>query len=186
MSTPNSTVVVEETGPVRGLAFFLNLIAGILLMGLMAITFVDVLGRYIFNKPLTGSAELTQVTLCLTIFAVLPVIAWRNEQVVVDIFDSYFSPRLDLIRTLFFHLLGAIALGFLGQRLWLLGERSLSHHEITEFLHIPVGWPIQFIAGMCWFTALTLITIGVRYAFKRYKQQLAIIAAKTPEQVSPL
>ncbi|EXJ12557.1 hypothetical protein [Nitrincola nitratireducens] len=40
----------DEKGPIRWLAFLLELIAAVMLMVLMLITCVDVVGRYVFNK----------------------------------------------------------------------------------------------------------------------------------------
>lgn len=168
----NATVALEPA-PIHWLAVIMNVISGTILMGLMAITFIDVLGRTFLNKPLTGSTELTQVTLCLIIFTALPVISWRNEHVVVDILDDYIPPKIHMIRTVIFHILGAIGLVFIGQRLMVLGERSLSHNEITDFLQIPVGIPIEFMGIMCWITAALMLTVGVYLTLKRYQQVMA-------------
>ncbi|SEB19258.1 hypothetical protein SAMN02745729_1443, partial [Marinobacterium iners DSM 11526] len=42
----------DEKGPALWLAFFLEVVASVVLFILMALTCVDVVGRYVFNSPL--------------------------------------------------------------------------------------------------------------------------------------
>lgn len=159
----------SERGLAKWLALTLNLIAGGALLLMMLITCLDVIGRYIFNKPLVGGVELIEVLLGVMIFMALPVISWRNEQVVVDILDPFVPPLLNLIRTLLFNLVTAIALVVIGQRIWSLGARASSHGEVTEYLHLPVGMIVSFFGVMCWFTALVLLTLGMYRALVHYR-----------------
>lgn len=158
----------SEQGLARWLALTLNLIAGSALMLMMVITCIDVIGRYLFNKPLVGGVELIEVLLGVMIFMALPVISWRNEQVVVDILDPFIPPHVNFIRTILFNILTAIALVVIGQRIWDLGARAGSHGEVTEYLHLPVGAIVSSFGVMCWFTALVLVTLGIYRALLQY------------------
>lgn len=135
----------------------------------MLITCVDVVGRYIFNSPLTGSTELTEIAVGIIVFSTFPIISWRREHIVVDILDGFFSSKMDFIRTILINTTSAVALYFLGQRIILLGKRSLGYGEVTEYLAIPTGWMIYFIGIMCWLTAVLLITVGIYHAYKNLK-----------------
>lgn len=139
------------------------------LLILMLITCVDVFGRYLFNNPLTGSTELTEIAMGIVIFSVFPIVSWRNEHIVVDIFDQYFSPRIHLIRTVLINLLVAIALVFLANRIYVLGQRSMSYGDVTEYLAIPLGWMTVFMAVMTWLAALAMITLGNYRAIIEYR-----------------
>lgn len=138
-------------------------------MGLMLITCIDVFGRYFFNHPLTGSTELSESLLGVMIFTALPVISWRNEQVVVDILDSYVPPKLHLIRNVLFNVIAAIALGFMGKRIIELGLRALKSGEVTEYLHISIGNLLYFFGIMCWLTAIAYLTLGIYRAWIEYR-----------------
>lgn len=159
----------SEQGLARWLALTLNLIAGSALMLMMVITCIDVIGRYLFNKPLVGGVELIEVLLGVMIFMALPVISWRNEQVVVDILDPFIPPHVHFIRTILFNILTAIALVVIGQRIWDLGARASSHGEVTEYLHLPIGAIVSSFGVMCWFTALVLVTLGIYRALIQYR-----------------
>ena len=158
-----------EKGPVKWLAFALDGLSALVLFALMLITCVDVVGRYVFNKPLTGSTELTEMALAIVVFSVFPLISWRGEHVVVDILDNFVPPVLDLIRTLVFNLAAAIALFFVGQRVILLGNRSLGYGEVSEYLSVPTGWIINFIGGICWVTAFFILTLGSYRVWKNHQ-----------------
>lgn len=159
-----------EKGPVKWLVLFLHAVGALTLLLLMLITCVDVFGRYLFNNPLTGSTELTEIAVGIVIFSVLPVVSWRNEHVVVDILDHFLAPSVHMIRTILINILISLALGFLANRIYVLGQRSLSYEEVTEYLAIPLGWMMIFIAVMCWLTALTVVTLGVYRAIIEYRE----------------
>jgi len=161
---------MTEKGPIRWLVLFLHAVAAFTLLALMSITCIDVFGRYLFNNPLTGSTELTEIAVGIVIFSVFPIVSWRNDHVVVDILDGFFSPKIHLFRTIVINLLISIALVYLAQRIWVLGHRSLSYGEVTEYLAIPLGWMMIFIAIMCWVTALAVITLGIYRAIVDYRE----------------
>ncbi len=161
--------LLPETGPAQWLAFFLNLIASVTLFSLMVITCVDVIGRYVFNAPLSGSIELTEMALGILVFAVFPVNAWRNEHIVVDMLDRFTPPIVHLLRTFVLNVIAAIALYFVGQRIITLANRSLSYGEESEYLAIPLGWTMNFIGAMCWLSAIVLLTLGILRAYQRYR-----------------
>ena len=139
----------------------LTLVSGSALLGLMLITCIDVVGRWLFNKPLTGSTELTEVGLAIVVFGALPFVCWRENNIAVDILDSRFSPLMTKVRSILIHIISAFCLTFLGQRLFVLASRSLSYGEVTEYLEIPLGWVISFMAVLCILTALSLVTLGI-------------------------
>ena len=159
-----------EKGPIKWLVLFLHGVGAVTLLALMLITCIDVFGRYLFNNPLTGSTELTEIAVGIVIFSVFPVVSWRNDHVVVDILDHFFSPKVHMVRTIVINLLVSVALAFLAKRIYELGQRSLSYEEVTEYLAIPLGWMMIFIAIMCWLTALAVITLGVHRSIAEYRE----------------
>ena len=158
-----------EKGPIRWLALLLESISALTLFALMMITCVDVVGRYLFNSPLTGSTELTEMALAIVVFSVLPIISWRNDHVVVDLLDRWVPPALHMVRTYLFNLAIAVALAYVGKRIHVLAERSISYEEVSEYLAIPLGWIMYLIAYACWITAGMVLTLGIYRAFREYR-----------------
>jgi TRAP-type C4-dicarboxylate transport system permease small subunit len=60
-----------------------------LLLGLMAVTGLNVIGRYFLNAPLRGAFELTEVLLAALVFSALPLVGRADEHVDVDIVTNF-------------------------------------------------------------------------------------------------
>lgn len=161
MAEKRRILAKDETGPAYWLALFLLTVASITLFSLMAITCVDVIGRYFFNSPLTGSTELTEFAMAILIFTTLPVVTWREEHVVVDLFDGMFSLHMAKIRSTGIHVISAIALGYLGQRMNVLAHRSLGYGEVSEYLAFPPGYIILYSSYLCGLSAVLVVTYGI-------------------------
>ncbi|MEM0908528.1 MAG: TRAP transporter small permease [Pseudomonadota bacterium] len=59
--------------------------SGALLVAMTLLTVVDVVGRYVFNAPLPGAFEATEIMLALAIFAGLPIVTARRDHVRVGL-----------------------------------------------------------------------------------------------------
>lgn len=166
-------IKTTEKGPIKWLVLFLQIVSAVTLFALMLITCVDVVGRYVFNSPLTGSTELTEIAVGIVVFSVLPILTWRNDHIVVDLLDPFFPALAQFIRSIIINVCIAAGLVYLGQRINVLGERSLSYDEVTEYLHIPTGWMMHFIGYICWVSALMAVTLGIYRAYCEYRRALA-------------
>ncbi|MBA4501563.1 TRAP transporter small permease [Marinobacterium marinum] len=151
----------DEKGPVRWLAFFLEVVSASVLFFLMALTCVDVFGRYLFNSPIHGGTEMTEIGLAVMVFAAMPVITWRGGHIVVDLLDRFLGSKIVKVLSLLAALVMSSSLYFLALRIFELGERSIRRGVVTEFLAMPSGYIVQYIAIMSWATALGMITYGV-------------------------
>jgi TRAP-type C4-dicarboxylate transport system permease small subunit len=65
----------------------LGVIAGAALLAMMALTFVDVIGRYGFHRSVFGAAEIIECLMIVTVFAGLAFITARNEHITVTLLD---------------------------------------------------------------------------------------------------
>lgn len=151
----------EEKGPVKWLAFFLEACAALVLFALMTLTCMDVIGRYFFGNAVDGAVELTEIGLAILVFAEMPIVTWRAGHVVVDILDSFISNKVMRVLGLLSALLISGGLYFLAERMFYLGDRSLGRGVVTEYLEIPVGYIVQYIAVMSYATAALMLTYGV-------------------------
>ncbi|MGI9509960.1 MAG: TRAP transporter small permease, partial [Geminicoccaceae bacterium] len=68
-------------------------VAAVLLFAMLALTCVDVIGRYLLNAPINGKTELTRFMMAGLIASALPVISAGGGHISVDLFDRFFSPR---------------------------------------------------------------------------------------------
>ncbi len=160
---------VMDYGPAIWLARIFKIIATIALFFLMALTCVDVIGRYVFNSPLTGATELTEMGIAILVFAELPIVTWRGGHVVVDILDKMMGSTVIKVLGLLSAFLMSTSLYFLAVRIYELAARSHRRGEVTEYLQMPVAYIVEYIAIMSWVTAGAMITYGVyRLLFKSH------------------
>ncbi len=151
----------EERGLVKWIAFFLEVIAAITLLILMLLTCTDVLGRYLFDNSLDAASELTEICIAVLVFAEMPIITWRGGHVVVDILDRFIGDKVIKALGLLSILVMSSSLYYVAHRIFYIGERSIRRGEESEYLAIPMGHVVQYIAIMSWITAASVITYGI-------------------------
>lgn len=126
----------------------LGFCAAVLLFGLMMLTTADVIGRYIFNWPLRGAFEITELLLLTLIFAGLPLASRADEHVTLDFIDMLLtSRRRVLLRRLVDLFCGLLILG-LAYRVWIKAGKIAGYGDTTEVLRMPVGPFVYFMAIM--------------------------------------
>lgn len=138
-------------------------VSAVVLFVLMAMTCIDVTGRDLFNSPLNGATELTQLMLGIVVFGVLPVACYREDHITVDLLDSRFPKRLWHPRQALLNFLMAIMMAFVAWRVWVIGALQLDYGDTTEFLRIPLGPISYFIAVMSGIASLGLFAAAVRH-----------------------
>lgn len=69
-------------------------LAATLLLGLMAVTGIDVVGRYLLNAPLSGAFEMTELLLGALVFVALPLVSRAGAHVEVDLLVHALPPGL--------------------------------------------------------------------------------------------
>jgi TRAP-type C4-dicarboxylate transport system permease small subunit len=142
---------------VAGTATLLDLAAGGIAFGLMIMTCVDVVGRYLLGAPLSGAYELTQYGLALLIFAALPQVTAAGEHLCVDLVENTLPPWLRRTLAVVWAVVIAVALLFLAWRLTFLAERLGRYGDSTATLKIPLAplaWIMAALAALSSLLAL--------------------------------
>ncbi len=140
----------------------LGIVAAVVLFGLMALTCVDVVGRYFFNRPVQGGFEITEIMLAVLIFSGLPLVTLRNEHVTVDVFDQITPPWLFRIQHVVACLVGFVATAYLSWRLWLRASTLYSAGETTAQLKLKLGYLAYSMSVLMAFTAIALLVLATR------------------------
>jgi TRAP-type C4-dicarboxylate transport system permease small subunit len=144
----------------------LGAIASAVLFAMMAVTAVDVTGRYLFNSPLQGGYEFTQLLMLSLVFAGLPTVTRRYDHVTVGLFNNAFKGRLRIARDASIAVIVAIAAAYLGWRLYLLGGRFSGFGDTTATARIQLA-PFAYGGAFAMLlTALASVVLFVE-SFKR-------------------
>lgn len=150
-----SPAFLEKGG--RDLDLAIRILAAALLMTMMALTVCDVLGRYLFNAPVRGATEVTELLLAAVIFIGLPAVTLDREHITVDLLTERLSSSLKGLLQALMAVISAGVLGVIAWRLWLVAAQVGSYNGTTPSLKIPLAPLGQFMAVMCALTALILL-----------------------------
>ena len=132
----------------------LGVAASVLLLAMMALTFADVVARYLFNRPIRGAFEVTELMLLVLIFAGLPLVSHGDEHVTMDFIDRMLPPRALDILVRVVHALVAGLFFFFTWQMWIKAGRIASYGDTTDVLRIAVAPFVYFMVAMILLTAL--------------------------------
>ena len=135
----------------------LSLAAAGMVGGLMFLTFADVVGRYVFNRPIFGAYELIEVLMGLLIFAGLPLVSRSRAHITVDFISYRLPATLAMIQKLIVNLLCGATAGVMAWRIWVYGSRLSQFNETTLELGISRGLIAKAMAVMLAFTSLVFL-----------------------------
>ena len=132
----------------------LGVIAAVILFAMMMLTAVDVIGRYLFNRPVNGGFEVTEIMLAALIYCGLPLVSARREHIVIDTFDPFFSRRFKRALDVIAEILCTIAFGGMAVLIFQRAERIASYGDTTSVLKLPLAPFAYIVAAMIAITAL--------------------------------
>jgi len=137
----------------------LGIAAAAILFALMLLSFVDVVMRYLFNRPIRGGVEVAEMMLLVLIFAGLPLVSHADEHVTMDFIDRMLPPAARLVLERAVHAVCAAVMFFLTWQVWLKAGKVAAYGDVTDVIRIPIAPFIYFMAAM---TVLT----GVVHVFR--------------------
>lgn len=137
--------------------------SSLFLFAMMVMTCIDVVGRYVFNSPLNGATELTELFMGILIFAVLPTVSYREEHVSVDLLDLWFPEKLINRRQLLINALAMVMMATVAWRMWIFAVKAVDYGDATEYLAIQYAPIYFFISLLCAATSIALLLNIPRY-----------------------
>jgi TRAP-type C4-dicarboxylate transport system permease small subunit len=132
----------------------LGVAASTILLGMMLLTFADVIARYLFNRPFAGAFEVTELLLLVLIFAGLPLVTYADEHALMDFIDRLLGPRPTRVLERLVQALCAAVMFLLAWLVWLKADRIWAYRDATDVLRIVYGPFVYFMALMIGVTGL--------------------------------
>lgn len=171
MTTTESTARAGLRSGLGKLVSTLEILSSVVIAIMMVLTFVDVIGRYVFSNPVFGASEIISALLAVAIFAGLGIANARDDHIVVELFDHRIRrlfPRFYDITIQLFSIGVMILIAFV------LLEMALEvYHQNTRTYVIEM--PLFWIAG----------TVSALAAISVVSQVIGIYLKLTDKQVSP-
>lgn len=124
----------------------LGAVSAAVLFLMMLVTTVDVIGRYLFNKPLAGGFEMTEMMLAALIYCGLPLVSKRREHIVIDTFDGFMSRAVKRFFDVFADVVCFLTLSGIGYLIFRRAARVAEYGDTTNVLKLPLA-PVAYLMG---------------------------------------
>ncbi|KFE34922.1 TRAP transporter small permease [Thioclava atlantica] len=109
------------------------------LLFVVAVIVIDVIGRN-FGMPLYGSQDLITMTMVLIVFGGMALCDRNDGHIVVDIFESSFSPALNRAIDILSALLGVTIFVLIAYTVFKSAQLSQMLNLSTNLLNLPTAW----------------------------------------------
>jgi len=153
--------------------------AATLLFSLMILTLVDVIGRYVFNAPINGSYEITELLLAAIIFSALPLVSARDDHITVDLIDAFVPKFIAWLRDVAIAIVSALILAGISYKIWLKALESVRYGDQTAMLLLPTAPVFFFISLALGLSSFIAALLAWQYA-RRLPSLLAPPTFKKP------
>lgn len=120
----------------------------ITLLAMMLLTTTDVVARYVFNSPIRGAFELTEILLATLVFLAMPLTTQLDEHVRVDLIKLPPKSRREYALRLFGVLVLAGVFAVLAWQIWEHAGKLEKYGTVSNSLSIPISI-VAFLVAIC-------------------------------------
>jgi TRAP-type C4-dicarboxylate transport system permease small subunit len=143
------------------------------LVAMMLLISADVLLRYLFNNPITGSYEIIMVLEGIAVFTAFSYTQKTNSHISVTMLIRLFPMKLRILCVVLGAALSAMMGTILTIAFWRQAVKALKVLTVTTTLTLKL-YPIYFICcALMGFFALTLILYFVKSVYALFNQETA-------------
>lgn len=125
---------------------FLHRLGQVILALMVLLTVSDVFLRYLFNRPVLGSWELTEFMMAILVFASVGYTMVERGHVVVDLVITRLPPRVRALVECITSLLASVLFAIVTWRNVLQAGVALRRNDVSAELFIPKSPFILFVA----------------------------------------
>ncbi|NKB48940.1 MAG: TRAP transporter small permease subunit [Alphaproteobacteria bacterium] len=158
------------------LFFALKLVAAVMIFAMAILTFLDVVGRYVFAAPIQGTFEIVGLLLGVVTFSALPLVTYSRTHITVDLFDSFIRGRFRWIQQFCVLIGSAIVVAFFTERLFSAGLDEAAANYVTEDLGLSRAPLLYGLSGLSAITTILLLMMIWQMATGKLK-------VKQPDQL---
>lgn len=151
-------MVVFVANIVRQAARLLAWFASAILVLIMALTFIDVVGRNFFGRALIGTVESIELLMGILVFSGLALTELQRKHIVIETFQNLLPQGIKRLSIIINLALAAAIAGLLLRQLSIKTLEIFEEQEHTQILEIPY-WPTAILmsVGMLLFVLVLLL-----------------------------
>ncbi|KKE77705.1 TRAP transporter small permease [Bacilli bacterium] len=144
----------------------LQYVAQIILLIMVFLVTFDVLGRWLFNQPITGAVEVTELGLSMVIFLSIAYTHLKEEHVSIDFVVAKFPEKVQWVVEGIINLLITALMLLMSLSLFWYAQRFFTSGTVTGDL----GLPIYIFAGVAGIGASIFALTGLLLAIKYFRR----------------
>ncbi len=137
--------------------------AAVVLALMMYITFIDVTGRFVLNRPITGSVEIILLMMGLLVFLGIGLTTFEEGHIRVDVLTRIMPPRLQALVNIVVHALSLTIAALMCWQLWVVALDQTRELNETQVLGLPV-WIVALVMAACSFTMVAGLLLHLHRA----------------------
>jgi len=138
------------------------MIAAVMLMAIMGLTFFDVVGRYLLATPVPGSYELVALGMGILVFSAIPIITLRGEHLTIGLFENAMPAAVKPALHALLDLIGLAVLGLYAWRIWAQARFLATTGEVMAATGLSVAPFAYFMSVMAALAAALMLMRIVR------------------------
>lgn len=135
----------------------------IFMLAILAVMVADVFGRYVLDESIYGGFEIVEYLLGLLIFSGFPLVSLRQEHITVSLLDSIFSGTFDQVRKIVVLIASAIAVAFIGYRVFEVAVILDRDDQVGQVLDIQIAPYVYTMGVLAGLTSLLMLQILWQY-----------------------
>lgn len=137
------------------------------------LTFVDVIGREVFRRPIPPKVELTELLMGLTVYLGFGLTTITRGHIRVDIVIMYLPVRVRAVLDTFAHTISFLFVAVISWRLWDRMLVKMEKGDVTQLLSIQT-WPVAAVMFGC------SVVMAVALAILCYEALCGVATGKLP------
>lgn len=116
----------------------LHSVAQIILLVMMLLITFDVLGRWLFNHPIKGTVDVTEIALCMIVFLSIGYAHLEKVHITIDFVVDKLPKKVQLIFDIVINILIAAVMGIITYSLWQNADRLMRSGTVSSDLNLPI------------------------------------------------
>ena len=132
------------------------------LITLMLTVLVDVVGRDVFNRPLSAATEVLEIVVAAMVFLVYPILGFHEKHITVDLLQV--GPAGQRVQRFIGALFGVVAFALIA---WCVGRqalRAMNYGEASPILGIPLAGVLAGLSALAVVAMCSFAVAAVRRA----------------------
>ncbi len=111
---------------------------------IMVLTFCDVIGRYMFDAPIVGTVEVTELLMGTMVYLGVGLTTQARGHIRVDILIDRLPPRIQAFLEVVTLALSIVLVSLVCWHLWLKAGATVEKNDLTQIWEWPL-WPAAYV-----------------------------------------